>query len=322
MRRSFGDVKVLDGLDLTAPYGKVTGLVGANGAGKTTLLLILATLLAPDDGEITVAGLDARARPREARELLGWMPDTFGVYDRLTVAEYLDFFADAHGLRPRAGAARTAELLTLMGLEPWARQPVHLLSRGQKQRLGLARALVHRPKVLLLDEPASGLDPRARIGLRDVLRGQAAEGVAVLVSSHILAELEEIADRVALVAGGRSEGEWEIGDLLTARRGMWRLRALDGPAAAAALDRADVPHQPAPGGRGLDLGPLDEPEAADVLAGLVTAGVQVVAFGPVGGALESAFLSLAETTAQPDDGGPPSRQPPALPDGFGPREVI
>src|SRR6185436_6994847 len=119
----------------------------------------------------------------------GWMPDTFGVYDQLGVGEYLRFFASAYDLPRKDIGARVAELLTLVRLSEFERQPVHVLSRGQKQRLALARALVHRPRVLLLDEPASGLDPRSRVELRDVLRGLAAEGVAVLVSSHILTEL-------------------------------------------------------------------------------------------------------------------------------------
>ncbi len=292
--RAFGRVQALRGLDLTVPYGQVTALVGANGAGKTTLLLILATLLAPDAGEIRVAGRDLREDPREARAALGWMPDTFGVYDQLTVTEYLEFFAAAYGLGLKEGEARAAELLERVHLLDLARQPVHVLSRGQKQRLGLARALVHRPKVLLLDEPASGLDPRSRIELRDLLRSLAAEGAAVLVSSHILSELEEIADRVVLVEGGVVAGEHEIAALTAEARGLWRVRALEEESLTAALDARNVHYTRVQGAGGLDAGPFTELEAAVLLSELVGDGVRVVSYAPAGGALESVYLAMTE----------------------------
>ncbi|MEO3787084.1 ABC transporter ATP-binding protein [Actinocorallia sp. B10E7] len=292
--RAFGPVQALRGLDLTVPYGQVTALVGANGAGKTTLLLILATLLAPDSGEIRVAGCDLRTDPERARMSLGWMPDTFGAYDQLTVAEYLEFFADAYGLSPAEGSGRVVELLQQVHLLEMSRQPVHVLSRGQKQRLGLARALVHRPKVLLLDEPASGLDPRSRIELRDLLRSLAAEGAAVLISSHILSELEEIADRVVLVDQGATAGEHEITKLTAEAQGLWRVRALEEEPLTAALDAREVPCRTVPGASGLDVGPLTEREAAVLLAELVGAGVRVVSYAPVGGALESVYLAMTE----------------------------
>ncbi|GAA3202069.1 ABC transporter ATP-binding protein [Actinocorallia longicatena] len=294
--RSFGRFQALRGMDLTVPYGEVTALVGANGAGKTTLMLVLATLLAPDPGtaEVKVAGYDLRTHSALARASLGWMPDTFGVYDRLTAVEYLEFFAAAYRV-PRADAAtRIAELLERVHLVEFARQPVHVLSRGQKQRLGLARALVHRPKVLLLDEPASGLDPRSRVELRDLLRGLAAEGCAVLVSSHILNELEEIADRVVLVDQGRTAGEHDLATLLASASGIWRIRALDEDALGVALDRRSVPHRIASGTPGVDAGPLTEQEAASLLTDLVGDGVRIVSYAPVGGVLESVYLAMTE----------------------------
>ncbi|WP_344450493.1 ABC transporter ATP-binding protein [Actinocorallia aurantiaca] len=293
MTRSFGPVQALRGLDLTVPYGQVTALVGANGAGKTTLLLILATLLAPDAGEIRVAGYDLRTHPREARAELGWMPDTFGVYDQLTVAEYLQFFADAYGLNPREGGDRVLELLTRVHLVEMWHQPVHVLSRGQKQRLGLARALVHRPKVLLLDEPASGLDPRSRVELRDLVRSLAAEGAAVLISSHILSELEEIADRFVLVDQGATAGEYETSVLRAEARGLWRAHALEEEPLVEALNSREAPYRRQRTG-GLDIGPLTEPEAAALLGELVAEGVRIFSYAPVGGALESVYLAMTE----------------------------
>ncbi|WP_030175994.1 ABC transporter ATP-binding protein [Spirillospora albida] len=289
--RRFGMVQALGGLDLTVPYGQVTALVGPNGAGKTTLLLILATLLGPDHGVVRIAGHDVRTHPRLARDAVGYMPDTLGVYDQLTVDEYLAFFAEAHGLPKDERPRRIRALLSLVHLDEQLGQPVHALSRGQKQRLGVARALVHRPRVLLLDEPASGLDPRSRVELRDLLRSLAAEGVAVLVSSHILSELEEIADRVVLVDRGRTVGEHAMADLAAATRSRWRVRSLDpGRLMAALAGRADV--QPLPGAA--EVGPLTEAEAAALLAELVAAGVPVTGLAPASGALESVYLAMTD----------------------------
>src|SRR5919198_2069206 len=184
VRRSFGPVQAVQGVDLDAPPGEVTALVGPNGAGKTTLLLVLATLLRPDAGEVRVAGYDPISQPAEVGAGMGWSPDVFGLYDNLTAREYLEAMAAAYRIPARARADRAGYLLRVARLPDKAEAPVHSLSRGQKQRLGLARALVHDPIVLLLDEPASGLDPRSRVELRDLLRQLAGEGRTVVVSSH------------------------------------------------------------------------------------------------------------------------------------------
>ncbi|MFP5219052.1 MAG: ABC transporter ATP-binding protein, partial [Actinomycetes bacterium] len=199
VRRTFGDVEAVRGIDLTARPGEVTALVGPNGAGKTTLLLVLATLLVPDAGDVRVAGFDPVTEPDAVRARMGWSPDVFGLYDNLTAREYLRFVGEAYRLSGPASARRAVELLELARLVEHADRPVHTLSRGQKQRLGLARALVHDPEVLLLDEPASGLDPRSRVELRDLLRHLARSGTAVVVSSHLLGDLVELADRVVFV---------------------------------------------------------------------------------------------------------------------------
>jgi ABC-2 type transport system ATP-binding protein len=292
--RYFGAVPALSGMNLSAPYGQVTALVGPNGAGKTTLLLILASLLTPDHGQVRVAGLDPTTDPYGVRSRMGWMPDTFGVYDQLTVEEYLKFFADAYGLRHAEVLPRVHELLGLVRLAEYGRQRVHVLSRGQKQRLALARALVHRPRVLLLDEPASGLDPRSRVELRDVLRNLAGDGVAVLVSSHILTELEEISDRVVFVARGQTVAEHTTTQLLAQARTAYRVRAIgDGDALAAALRaRQVVPTAVEPAG--VMLPELSETEAADLLGALVGAGVRIVSFEPASSMLESAYLAMTE----------------------------
>ena len=290
--RFFGTFPALGGMSFTAPYGQVTALVGPNGAGKTTLLLILASLLKPHRGRALVAGCDPTVDPAGVRAATGWMPDAFGVYDQLTVREYLDFFGRAYQLDRKAVASRVVELLELVHLSEFTDQPVHVLSRGQKQRLALTRALVHRPRVLLLDEPASGLDPRSRVELRDILRDLAAQGAAVLVSSHILTELEEIADRVVLVTGGRTVGEYTMADLRAQASRPYRIRAVDPAALTKALQDKGIRYSTANGG--VELPALTEQAAADTLAALVSAGVRVVAFEPLGSDLESAYLAMTE----------------------------
>jgi ABC-2 type transport system ATP-binding protein len=289
LRRSFGPVEALRGVDLEAPRGQVTALVGPNGAGKTTLLLILATLLAPDAGEVRVAGADPVRDPDTVRSRMGWAPDVFGLYDALTVREYLEFAAAAYRLPKPARRGRAAALITQAGLDPHADRPVHELSRGQKQRLGLARAMVHEPAVLLLDEPAAGLDPRARVQLRDLLRAVAAAGVAVLVSSHILADLEELADTAVIVDGGVTTAVHRLGGQATTRH--WRLRSLDPHALLGGLSAAGVAASP-PGPDGsIEVEVVGEAALASLVARLVEAGVPISGVIPVGGGLEAAFLA-------------------------------
>jgi ABC-2 type transport system ATP-binding protein len=323
--RQFGKVWAVKGMDLDVPYGRVTALVGPNGAGKTTLMLMLATLLKPTAGQLHVAGYDPTVDPKAVRAATGWMPDTLGMYDQLKVHEYLDFFADAHALPRDAKAKEVPALLAAVRLSEYGDAPVHVLSRGQKQRLALARALIHRPRVLLLDEPASGLDPRSRIELRDLLRDLASRGVAILVSSHILAELSEMADRAVFVSAGRVVASHEMSELANLGASSlvaWRVRARDPQALSAALADMGVAvvggngvaegaangaatgaangtahgtaHTPLDNGGGVELPPMTEEKASELLADLVGRGVRVVAFGPVGTALESAYLALTE----------------------------
>jgi len=291
VRRRFGSVEALRGLDFTARSGEVTGLVGPNGAGKTTLLLILATLLMPDAGTVRIAGHDPVLATDAVRATLGWVPDAFGVYDNLTTREYLRFAGLAYGLGARS-RPRAEELLLLSRLQDYADRPVHVLSRGQKQRLGFVRALVHGPRVLLLDEPAAGLDPYSRVELRDLLRQLAAAGAAVVVSSHVLADLEQMADRVVFVDKGVTVGERRIDDLSrTSGPRVWRVRALNQPELLAALDRNRYPHG-ASSPLGVDVELLSDEAAAGLIAGLVGDGVHVVSCAPLTSSLEATYLEL------------------------------
>lgn len=292
VRRTFGDVVAVDSIDLTAPRGQVTALIGPNGSGKTTLLLVLATLLVPDAGTARVAGFDPVTQPREVRARTGWMPDTFGTWESLTCFEVLQTVADAYRLPRAAQQARIDELLTLVHLTEYANRPTQVLSRGQKQRLGLARALVHDPDVLLLDEPASGLDPRSRVELRGIVRDLAASGKAVLVSSHVLAELDEMADAAVVVARGRTVAAETVAEAAAGMR-TWRVRALDGAALLAALGTHGVPATPA-GADAAEIELASDADAAELLAKLVRDGVPVVAIHPASGVLEQTYLTLTE----------------------------
>jgi ABC-2 type transport system ATP-binding protein len=293
VRRTFASVVAVDEMSFEAPPGTVTALVGANGSGKTTILLMLATLLRPDAGQLLVAGHDPVRSPREVRRLLGWMPDTFGTYDNLSAREVLRFVGAAYRMPRAAARDRAAELLELVRLTEFADRPVHVLSRGQKQRLGLARAIVHSPAVLLLDEPASGLDPGSRVELRGLVRAMAAAGTAVLISSHILAELEEMADRVVFVAGGRTVAEQSLRDLrVTDEPAPWRIRALATDHLLGALTQYGVPFTVEPAGVQVVL--RGDQDAAALLAALMRDGVAVSAIAPVGSALESAYLAITE----------------------------
>jgi len=298
VRRAFGSVLAVDHIDLQARPGEVTALVGPNGAGKTTLLLMLATLLAPDAGSIRIGGLDPFATPGEVRAAMGWMPDGFGTWDALTVREVLETVAAAYRMAPGAARTRAAELLDLVHLGDLADRPARVLSRGQKQRLGLARALVHSPSILLLDEPASGLDPRSRIELRDILRGLAASGATLLVSSHILTELQEVADRAVIVARGRSVAVQDLsadsgsGPGSDHRVTSWRITSLDPPRLMAALAHHGVTTQPLPDA--VDIEVAGDIAASELLAQLVRDGIPITAFAPSYGALETAYLAATE----------------------------
>ena len=294
VRRAFGDVLAVDSITLTARPGEVTALIGPNGSGKTTLLLMLATLLVPDQGQIRVDGLDPVTQAADVRARIGWMPDGFGTWDALTVREVLHTVATAYRIAPDRARARTEELLATVHLDDLGDRRARVLSRGQKQRLGLARALINDPSVLLLDEPASGLDPRSRIELRDVLRGLAAQGRTILVSSHILTELQEVADRAVIVARGRSlETQSLDGDVVATLTSSWRLDSLDPERLGAWLAEHHVPTRRV--GSGLtEVEVAGEENAARLLADLVRDGIRVTAFTPSQGALETAYLAATQ----------------------------
>ena len=203
VKKRYRTTVALDGVDMGIPQGSVTGLVGPNGAGKTTSILLMSTLLARDEGTVEVGGLDPELDAPGVRRLIGYMPDFFGVYESLTATEYLQFFAASHGIAADRRSGLSSDLLDLVGLSDRATDDVNTLSRGMKQRLSLARSLVHDPDLLVLDEPAAGLDPRARVHLRELIAELGRMGKTVVVSSHVLTELEGICSDIVVMDEGR-----------------------------------------------------------------------------------------------------------------------
>lgn len=192
----------LNDVSLKLGAGEMFGLVGPNGAGKTTLLRILATLIPPDSGEVKVCGFGLK-EIKKIRAVIGFMPDVLGVYDDMLVCEYLDFFARASSLPAATRDYAVKETMQAVGIEHLAEQPVDGLSRGMKQRLCLGRSILHKPKLLLLDEPASGLDPLARLELREILRALQRQGTTIVISSHVLEDLADMCDRIGVVSRGQ-----------------------------------------------------------------------------------------------------------------------
>jgi len=293
--RSFGSVHAVRNATFAARPGEVTALVGPNGAGKTTLMLLLATLLRPDAGRLLVAGHDPVAEPAAVRASLGWMPDVLGSWAALTSRATLRTTGMLYGL-PRADAeARADELLGLVDLVELADRPTRVLSRGQKQRLSLARALVHDPAVLVLDEPASGLDPGARIALRDLVLRLAGEGRTVLVSSHVLAELDEMADAAVFLDAGTTASQEAVSHAAGSLR-TWRIEAVSIGGRELAGLVARVTGAAAREDRDAVLVPVaDDAAAAALLAALVGSGVAVSRFAPAVGQLEHTFADLRRT---------------------------
>lgn len=203
LSKNFGDLAAVADLNLTIEDGDIFGFIGPNGAGKTTTMRILVTLLEPTRGRAFINGLDVSKNGKKVRKLVGYMPDFMGVYDDLKVFEYLEFFAAAFGMERKKRKSIVEGVLELTDLQSKRGAAVDGLSRGMQQRLGLARVLIHDPKVLILDEPASGLDPRARIEIRELLRELKRMGKTIMISSHILSELEEICDHIGIIEHGR-----------------------------------------------------------------------------------------------------------------------
>lgn len=299
LHKRYGGHVAVDHVDFTVPAGEIFGFVGPNGAGKTTTIRILATLTPADGGSATIGGIPVASDPHGVRELIGYMPDFFGVYDRLTAEEYLEFYAACHGIPRRRRRKVAHELLEVVDLGDRAGDQVDTLSRGMKQRLCLARALVHDPKVLLLDEPASGLDPRARVEMRELIREMRRMGKTILVSSHILPELEELCTWVGFIDRGRVVAAGPMADVrsrvATGRRLRIELVTPDDDSLLA----AEKAMRDRPGviaiefvEDGLQVAVEEGFADQELLSDLVRQEIAVRSFAPVTGDLAEAFLRL------------------------------
>jgi ABC-2 type transport system ATP-binding protein len=322
VQKRYGKVKALDNASLQVPEGAVMGLIGPNGAGKTTSMLIITALLSREGGRVRIGGIDPQRDPLAVRRHVGYMPDFFGVYEGLRSSEYLDFFAATQKIRPIVRPAVVADLLALVDLEDRADADVNTLSRGMKQRLSLARALIHDPELLILDEPASGLDPRARVHLRELISELNRMGRTIVISSHILSELEGLCSHLAVVDHGAVKAVGEIDEVRSTIFGRRRvtMRLANSAAADAevvlrashVVDELEVFRDSIQ----FTLSGGDE-ESADLVSQLVSSGVRLSEWRMDGAGLEELFLELTQdgdrTIVEEPNSEPATLSEPAIP---------
>jgi len=298
LTKRFGDVLAVDSLDLSVEEGDCYGFIGPNGAGKTTTIRMLATLLQPTWGVARVCGYVVGMHSRKIRPLIGFVPDYFGAYEDMLVQEYLEFFAAAYGLRNPQRRQVVSDVLELTDLAVKRDGPVNGLSRGMKQRLAVARVLLHNPKVLLLDEPASGLDPRARIEIRELLKELKRMGKTILISSHILSELAELCNKIGIIERGKLVFQGSMDEVMrrVRQRTVLRIRVAGSPERARQLIESapQVTEVRLEGGvlRVALGGQVDDYSALARL--LVERGCNLLLFEEEPTSLETAFMRLTE----------------------------
>ncbi len=296
LRKSYGNYQALRGLTMEIGRGELFGFVGPNGAGKTTTMKIIAGLMRADSGEVVVADRVLSGNTRQIREMIGYVPDFFGVYDDLKVQEYLEFFASLYGMDGKETRKRTAELLEMLGMTQWRDEMVDGMSRGMKQKLCVARALVNNPDLLILDEPTSGMEPRYRRQLKELLQELCVEGKTILISSHNLNELAEMCTSIGVLSRGRLVMQGDVPTLLHRQQeeNPYVLQCLKFPEEAVQLLKSD-PHVKNIVSSGMSISfPYDgtQEEVAALLAALVARGAQITSFYREEGSLEKMFLDM------------------------------
>ncbi len=302
LHRVFDQTHAVNNVSFEVYAGEVFGYIGPNGAGKTTSMRILATLDEPTSGDALVDGFSVVEDPDRVRRRLGFMPDYFGTYQNVNVLEYLDFFARAYGLFGRERKSAIGEVMEFTQLGGLAHKPIDGLSKGMKQRLCLGRTMIHNPSVMILDEPAAGLDPRARIELRDMISRLAAAGKAILISSHILTELAEICDRVGILEQGSLLAVGSVAEISAGvqMRSTVRVRVLSegerlhGWLAA----RADIEELHIDGDRATFSHAGSRESEAALLRAIIGADFAVIEFGAQAKSLEDVFLHVTEGRVQ------------------------
>ncbi|PQO29224.1 multidrug ABC transporter ATP-binding protein [Blastopirellula marina] len=302
LTKKYGDFFAIKGIELDLDQGDVFGFIGPNGAGKTTTMRIIATLLNPTWGEAYVCGNSIYTKPKEIRRLVGYMPDFFGVYDDMKVIEYLEFFAAAYRINGKERAKVCNEMLELVDLEFKRNAFANTLSRGQTQRLGLARVMLHNPQVLLLDEPASGLDPRARIQMRNLLKRLRDMGKTIIVSSHILPELADVCNKIGIIDRGVLEVNASVAEVMKQVKQKTTLLvavAGDNDAAGKVLEQADIVESiESRVDHLLVTLKKDAEDYSDLPTLLIQAGHKLTMFREEEINLESAFMALTKGMGQ------------------------
>jgi ABC-2 type transport system ATP-binding protein len=307
LTKRFGEFTAVQDLSLHVNRGQILGFIGPNGAGKTTTIKILVGLSKPTSGTAKIDGVDCSSGSKKIKHLVGYMPDRFGSYDNMRVHEYLDFFAAAYGISIRRRKARVDEVLEITSSGYMRDRFVESLSHGMQQRIGIARVLLHDPQVLILDEPANGLDPQARIEMRELLLSLAQSGKTLIVTSHILPELSRICDCVAIITGGRLKA---FGSLDTVMRRLcpkrqFEIQMLD----QRGVDKAESIVRNSLGQDAeIHISPAEaivrfstqqnEGDLSNLLQQIVESGANVTQFRELSSDLEDAFLSAASDTAQ------------------------
>ena len=298
LRKSFNTFKALDGLYMEIQKGELFGFVGPNGSGKTTTMKIIAGLLIPDSGTVLINGIDIREDKNAVKGKIGYMPDFFGVYDNLKVIEYMEFYASIYGIIGREATKLSYGLLDLVSLSDKGGEYVDGLSRGMKQRLCLARCLVHNPQLLLLDEPAAGLDPRARVEMKNVLKNLQQEGRSILISSHILTELVEICSHIGIIEHGKIAISGLVSDIMSSAKSVNPIvmRCLEGyESAVKVLKENEKVENVSIKENSIYIafkgGAEDE---AKLLMQLIASGAKISSFTREEGNLESLFMQITE----------------------------
>ena len=298
LTKKYGDMFAIKSINLDLEAGDLFGFIGPNGAGKTTTMRIIATLLEPSWGEAYVCGHSIYNEPKEIRRLVGYMPDFFGVYDDMKVIEYLEFFAAAYRIKGKARRERCNEMLEIVDLEFKRDAFANTLSRGQTQRLGLARVLLHDPQVLLLDEPLSGLDPRARIEMRNLLRRLGKTGKTIVVSSHILPELADVCNKIGIIDKGEMKVSASVVDVMRQVREqtVLHVRVKQDEASARDLLKGHDKVEFVETGDGFLVVTLNEQTSDydDLATELIEAGLKLTLFREEEVSLESAFMALTK----------------------------
>lgn len=294
--KNYGKFTAVDHLTFSVEKGAVCGFVGPNGAGKTTTMRIMAGLLKATDGSVMIDGVEATKNPRALREKIGYMPDFFGVYDNLKVTEYMDFYAGAYGIAYKERGPIIDNLLEIVNLSNKKESYVDSLSRGMKQRLCLARSLVHDPELLILDEPASGLDPRARVEIKEVLKQLQGMGKTIIISSHILPELSEMCTEICIIDDGKLAAQGSVQEIMQklSQKRIIHVQPLgEMEKLIGILKEQPTIHSIVENSRDVDFDFSGTNEQlADVLKQLVLADIPLLSFKEKEGNLEEVFMQI------------------------------